>query len=380
MIKYEELNDEIMGLNSQISTLNVEIDMLNSTLKANNKSIEDTKAKISFNETLIEQIKNEIKESQEKFDLRVRSIYKSDINSKLLIYILESKSFSDFFNRIDSFKRILLLDKKIINEIQEKKITLDATIKELNDSAKNLEDLNRATETSLNSLELKKKEQKIYLDKLDSEKNTVFATIEENEKKLISHQLSVVNSDTSTITELEDAISTLNALIPQLNSSYVIGLAEDGISAGNQAIEDKKVIVSRGTISENNSEGQNTNTTEDTTDTNQDTTEDTNQDTTDTTQTTFNMSSTAYTGGGTTATGLKPVRDPNGISTIAVDSSVIPLGSKVFVSGYGVAIASDTGAAINGNIIDVYFDSLEECTAWGRRSVTVEILAYPGEW
>lgn len=372
MIKYEELNDEIMGLNSQISALNVEIDMLNSTLKANNKSIEDTKAKISFNETLIEQIKNEIKESQEKFDLRVRSIYKSDINSKLLIFILESKSFSDFFNRIDSFKRILLLDKKIINEIQEKKITLDATIKELNDSAKRLEDLNRATETSLNSLELKKKEQKIYLDKLDSEKNTVFATIEKNEKKLISHQLSVVNSDTSTITELEDAINTLNALIPQLNSSYVIGLAEDGISAGNQAIEDKKVIVSRGTISENNSEGQNTDTTEDTTDT--------NQDTTDTTQTTFNMSSTAYTGGGTTATGLKPVRDPNGISTIAVDSSVIPLGSKVFVSGYGVAIASDTGAAINGNIIDVYFDSLEECTAWGRRSVTVEILAYPGEW
>ena len=92
--------------------------------------------------------------------------------------------------------------------------------------------------------------------------------------------------------------------------------------------------------------------------------------------------STAYSGGGVTATGTVPVRDPNGISTIAVDPRVIPLGSLVYVEGYGKAVAADTGGAIKGNIIDVYVNSEQEAySSWGRKyNVPVYILAYPGEW
>ena len=50
------------------------------------------------------------------------------------------------------------------------------------------------------------------------------------------------------------------------------------------------------------------------------------------------MNATAYTGGGITAMGLKPVRNLSGISTIAVDPSVMPLGTKVYIPGYGNAI------------------------------------------
>lgn len=94
------------------------------------------------------------------------------------------------------------------------------------------------------------------------------------------------------------------------------------------------------------------------------------------------VEATAYSGGGITATGTTPVRDPNGISTISVDPRVIPLGSLVYVEGYGKAIAADTGGAIIGNIIDVYVNSNEEAIYnWGRRyDVPVYILAYPGEW
>lgn len=91
--------------------------------------------------------------------------------------------------------------------------------------------------------------------------------------------------------------------------------------------------------------------------------------------------STAYTGGGVTATGSVPVYNPSGISTIAVDPRVIPLGSLVYVDGYGKAIAADTGGAIQGNIVDIYVNSYDHATSWGRRyNVPVYILAYPGEW
>lgn len=91
--------------------------------------------------------------------------------------------------------------------------------------------------------------------------------------------------------------------------------------------------------------------------------------------------STAYHGGGLTATGTVPVYNPGGISTIAVDPRVIPLGSLVYVEGYGKAIAADTGGAINGNIVDVYVDSYDTAISWGRKhGLAVYVLAYPGQW
>lgn len=87
------------------------------------------------------------------------------------------------------------------------------------------------------------------------------------------------------------------------------------------------------------------------------------------------MESTAYSwreagASNLSATGIDLSKESN---VVAVDPSVIPLGSLVKVSGYGFAIAGDTGGAIQGNIIDVHFDSIDQCTAWGRRQVTVEI-------
>ncbi|MDR3598678.1 3D domain-containing protein [Clostridium sp.] len=93
-----------------------------------------------------------------------------------------------------------------------------------------------------------------------------------------------------------------------------------------------------------------------------------------------NCTATAYSNHSATATGRTPVRNEDGMSTIAVDPSVVPLGSKVYVDGYGYAIAADTGSAIKGNRIDVYLNSSGECDSWGRRSVNLLLVAYPGEW
>ena len=70
-----------------------------------------------------------------------------------------------------------------------------------------------------------------------------------------------------------------------------------------------------------------------------------------------------------TATGMKAQH-----GVVAVDPSVIPLGTRLYVEGYGNAIAADTGSAIKGNRIDLCFDTLSECNKYGRRTVKVEIL------
>lgn len=91
----------------------------------------------------------------------------------------------------------------------------------------------------------------------------------------------------------------------------------------------------------------------------------------------FTVEATAYTPlespGGITAAGYNIRKNPN-MKLIAVDPKVIPLGKKVWVEGYGEAIAGDTGGAIKGNKIDVLFPTVNQALQWGRKNVKVRIL------
>lgn len=93
---------------------------------------------------------------------------------------------------------------------------------------------------------------------------------------------------------------------------------------------------------------------------------------------TITVTSTAYTANcagctGRTATGQDLKANPNQ-KVIAVDPNVIPLGSKVYVPGYGVAIAGDTGGAIKGNRIDVFIPGQAQANSWGVKTLNVTIL------
>jgi 3D (Asp-Asp-Asp) domain-containing protein len=71
---------------------------------------------------------------------------------------------------------------------------------------------------------------------------------------------------------------------------------------------------------------------------------------------------------GRTASGLPVV-----IGVIAVDPAVIPLGTRLFVPGYGPAVAADVGSAVKGNLIDLWMPSTAAARAWGRRTVTITV-------
>ncbi|MGC4045718.1 MAG: 3D domain-containing protein [Armatimonas sp.] len=90
---------------------------------------------------------------------------------------------------------------------------------------------------------------------------------------------------------------------------------------------------------------------------------------------TYTMEATAYSNAGNgpwgnrTATGDRCRR-----GVVAVDPRVIPMGTRLYVEGYGECVALDTGSAIKGMRIDLFMDRESECNRWGRRRVKVVVL------
>ena len=350
-VKYEQLDADTLKLNSEITKLNNDIESINLKLEKNNSEIKSTEIEIENINKKIEDVKLEIEKREATMDKRLRSMYKSNVSTDMLAYLITSKNLFDFFYRVDAMKKLISIDKEIVTEINDKKSDLLENAKIVEEKKKNLNNLKASIENDLTEVKKKKEEQETVLADINAKKDELMAIIEKNEVNLLSHSLSIINSGSASVSELRDAINNLNYMLPQLNSNYAISLAEEGISSGNSQIS---------TIESDNLEN--------------------NISSSGSYLATFYMTATAYTGGGFTAMGLKPTRDPNGLSTVAVDPSVIPLGSKVYVEGYGYAIASDTGGVIKGNKIDLYMNSLQECYSFGRRTVTVHIIAYPNQW
>ena len=77
---------------------------------------------------------------------------------------------------------------------------------------------------------------------------------------------------------------------------------------------------------------------------------------------------TGYSLPGRTSTGI-----PVGWGVVAVDPAVIPLGTRMTIPGYGAGVAADTGPAVRGAVIDLWFPSTAQSAAWGRRTVTITL-------
>lgn len=81
------------------------------------------------------------------------------------------------------------------------------------------------------------------------------------------------------------------------------------------------------------------------------------------------MEATAYCEQKTSSSGFEP-----GPGMVAVDPEVIPIGTYLWIEGYGEAQALDTGVRIRGNVIDLWMPTEKECSEWGKRRVKVKML------
>ncbi|MDF2959792.1 MAG: hypothetical protein K0S39_1527 [Paenibacillus sp.] len=82
---------------------------------------------------------------------------------------------------------------------------------------------------------------------------------------------------------------------------------------------------------------------------------------------------------GVTYSGMKVQRNKNALSTIAADPSVFPIGTVLYIPGYGYGVVADTGGAIKGNRIDLYFETKDQVyKEWGKKTLNVFIVKKGG--
>ncbi|MBW9157927.1 MULTISPECIES: 3D domain-containing protein [Clostridium] len=309
----EQAQSSKKALQIQVKNFNNELDKVLNKIDINKAKMNDISQDINKTQTKLEIVEKSAIDQEDLFEKRARAMYINSVDSYLEV-LLASTSFSDLISRVDTLERIIEYDKNLIAKIEEQRTSIIKHKDTLTNENNKLSALKTNNEIILTKLSKDIKEHKVLLSNVTKKETKLIA--DKNAKELAAAKI---------LKELE-AIKTAT-MSRQLASSKSSTSNSDAIP----------IDLSKPTNY-------------------------------------FIIQSTAYSMGGFTSSGSRTTRNPNGYSTIAVDPSVIPMGSKVYIEGYGYAIASDTGSAIKGSIIDVFFNTEAEVLNWGRRNVRIRII------
>ena len=348
-----EVSDKLKNLNEELSKTSAEINDLQSKISTNEASIAEHKKQIEIAEEKINSLKDNISENERILSKRLREMYKNNGFTAVnyISFLFESSSLSDLIDRVTACNEIIKKDTKLINTLNKQVTEQNNSKDTISIKKKELENLNTETRSKLAEVNDKKAAQIEIQQKLEEEKSNLIETITKNEMALISNDINTINTSTN-YNSVNIAIINIKSTIPQITIQSVIDAANSAIKKG----EERLPTLTKGSESTSSSLSLSSYKI----------------------IATYSLEATAYTSTAaepTTATGSRPVHNPSGFSTIAVDPNIIPLNSLVYVHGYGFAKATDTGSAIKGMIIDVYFNTENECVEWGRKyNVKVDVL------
>ena len=310
--KIKQVQTQRNDLENKVDRIDQQLVTSMSEINSNANDITITQNRIKETQINIEKAEANIKSEQIIFDNRMRSMYINGTSSYVEI-ILGSKGFDDFMSRVKNIKLIITFDKNIIDGLNTKKAAINLKKVELDTESTKLISLSVDNKNKLTTLTKQKSDQTVLLAKLQAQENQYSAQL-----------VTDTATETKKVADARQvALATQQAKIKDVAP----------ISRGGDAVSYKNTLSVRATA----------------------------YDPTNTTS--------LY-----TYSGRMAEWNPSGYSTIAVDPDVIPIGSKVYVEGYGLAYAADIGGAIKGNTIDVFFNTPNETKNWGVRYVKVSIL------
>ncbi|WP_339215667.1 3D domain-containing protein [Ornithinibacillus sp. FSL M8-0202] len=354
----EQIQENLSGAEKQISTIMSEIDNLNKEISDVEEEIskkqlviDETEDKLHNTVDEIAQLQKEIQELDENIakrhkllEDRISSYQKSGGHISYLEVLFGAQSFSDFISRITMVNTITKSDSDLIAQ-------LEADMKAVEE--KQL--------LSLNKLD--------HLNELKLEQEKALAEVQEQKQQNEQRKNSLESKQTELLAKIENLKSEDNSL-----ASMESKVREQIAAAKAKAEAEAKAKAEAEAAAKAEEEAKKESAEREQKNSDKDTNEDTlNQ----VSEKTLTVTATAYTAdckgcSGTTHTGIDLIANPD-TKVIAVDPSVIPLGSVVYVEGYGYAIAGDIGSAIKGNKIDVFVPTRAEALKWGVRRVKVTI-------
>lgn len=241
--KYAEIETKIANIQDKIYDLNGQIEPLQVTVEKNKKEISNINNVIDNTTKEIDQCKVEVNELDKALGERVSAMYMSgDLEFSYLNFLLESESTGDFFTRLQAVSQIISKDKKAIEELTDKKEDLDNKINSLENKKNEIDTLNKEVQANLSELDDKKKEQEVLINEAQQEKTKFDAEyLSSLEREVVQSQYGVINSSSSTSSEIQSAITQLrNIRDNQLKSEIVKSEVNEMIEKGKTAYSSKK--------------------------------------------------------------------------------------------------------------------------------------------
>lgn len=380
----DELNQQEQQVTKESATISAEVQLALTDVNQTYAKVEKIKSQISENETELADTKQQITDKEATIAKRkavmaerLRNLQMSDATDSKLELLLNADSIQDFVNSVYAISVMQSSEKatveslnKDVNQLETLKAKAEATQATLEANQASLETQAATLHTKVKNLQTQLAEKQDVLQSIANSKAVEMARLKAESERAAKEKA-----------EQEAAEKAAAEAAKKEQEKQ----AQAATKTTSEATTDSKTSSSQTTNSSTSSSS--TQATSSSSSTSTSTTSSSSEQTTESSSTTSStstsssnkvlyMQSTAYsyseTGYSITASGLDLRQNP---MAVAVDTSVIPLGTMVEVEGYGIAIAADTGGAIKGNIIDVHFNTVEQCRQWGRRyNVKVTIL------
>ena len=362
----DTLTQEEQKTEAQIASVEVTIGETLESINLKQMGIDDLKAQIDATEesqietqAAIEAQKALIASRKEQLKTRLVALQISDATKNQVLMLLDSENFADFINKAYVISQLQSADneqiKTAISE-EEKLVALEEQLADEIQTVKAAESRLKSESTALaeelNSLKGILSDNQTVLSQVKTEYADEAARLaaEEAQAKADAEAVAVAAkaAEEQQLAESSSAVAVAESASSAASSSVQAPVSQITDSSFAAVVTAPVVTVTAPTVTETPAaQGK-----------------------------TLVVSATAYSRheaglSNFTATGIDLSVNP---MVIAVDPSVIPLGSLVNVPGYGIAIAGDTGGAIVGNKIDLHMENLNAALAFGRQTLTITIL------
>ena len=373
-----ELDKKESAISRQSDKISGELQIALNDVNEKYQEVNDIRTKISENEATLEKTKAEITETEQKIEQRKEAIAErmknaqvSGMTDRSINALLESKDLGEFLNRAFAMSVIQNAEKTKVaslgeakEKLTELKATQEKTQAQLKQDSQSLEAETTKLDDKMANLKQELANNKTSLEKISQDKEVEKARQAAEKAQKEKAEKEAKEAEAAKAAQAEKAEKDAKAAAEaQAQEKAKAEAAKASVQPAAQAAPSSSTQAAAPTQSSEQSKPAPEKPAAPSTPT--------------TSGRTMQMESTGYSCAESvntyfTAMGIDLRQNPQ---VVAVDPSVIPLGSMVEVSGYGIAIAGDTGGAIKGNIIDCHFPTVEQCIQWGRRSVTVTVIS-----